>query len=54
MRAQMREANRQNARYTLLLGDNEIATGTIALKDMESSTQETLPMAEIVRRLKVA
>ncbi len=52
MRAQMREANRQNARFTLLLGDDEIAAGTIALKDMSSSAQETLPLNEAITRLK--
>jgi len=51
VRAQMREANRQNARFTLLLGDDEIAAGTIALKDMQSSTQTTLPLADAIAQL---
>ena len=52
MRAQMREANRQNARFTLLLGDDEIAAGTVALKDMQSSTQTTLPLSDAIAQLK--
>ncbi len=51
MRAQMREANRQNARFTLLLGDDEIAAGTVALKDMQSSTQTTLLLSDVIAQL---
>ena len=50
----MREANRQNARFTLLLGDDEIAAGTVALKDMQSSTQTTLLLSDAIEQLKNA
>ncbi len=52
MRAQMREANRQNAKFTLLLGDDEIANGTVALKDMSSSTQLTLSLEDAIAQLR--
>lgn len=39
LKAQMRYANDKNAKYTLLLGDNEIETGKAALKNMENSEQ---------------
>jgi histidyl-tRNA synthetase len=51
MRAQMREANRQNARFALLLGDNELAEGKIAVKNMAEGTQEVLPMQEALLHL---
>lgn len=54
VKAQMREANRQAARYTLLLGSDELAQETIALKDMAASTQETLPRDAAVTRLQAA
>ena len=52
VKAQMREANRQAARFTLLLGDNELATGEIAVKDMAAGTQETMPLAAAIDKLK--
>jgi histidyl-tRNA synthetase len=51
LKAQMREANRQAARYTLLLGSDELAQGVLALKDMATSTQETLPRQAVIERL---
>ncbi|HEX8463002.1 MAG TPA: histidine--tRNA ligase [Abditibacterium sp.] len=52
MRAQMREANRQQARFTLIVGEDELAAGTVSLKNMESGTQETLPLAQAIEMLK--
>lgn len=51
MKAQMRAANRANARLVLILGENEVAEGVVGVKDMETSTQETVPLAEVVTRL---
>jgi histidyl-tRNA synthetase len=54
MRAQMREANRQNARFALILGENELAQNSIAVKDMQQGAQEVLPLADAVQKLKLA
>jgi len=51
MRAQMREANRQNARFALILGEDELARGEIADKNMESGEQSTLSVDEAIRTL---
>ena len=51
MRAQMREANRQKARFALILGDNELAANKIAVKDMESGEQELMPMDEALIKM---
>jgi histidyl-tRNA synthetase len=53
MRAQMREANRQNARFALILGDDELAQNSIAVKDMREGAQEILPLADAVEKLRL-
>ena len=51
LRAQMREAARLSARYTALLGEDELANGTVTLRDMTSGEQESVPRDEVVDRL---
>lgn len=48
MKAQMREANRQKARYVLILGDDELQKQEFALKLMDTSKQITVPFAELI------
>jgi histidyl-tRNA synthetase len=45
-------ANKMAARFVLIVGDNEMAAGKYALKDMRSGEQETLGRAELVQRIK--
>lgn len=45
-------ANKTGARYALILGDNEIAAGVYALKDMTSGEQRNLARGEIVDALR--
>jgi histidyl-tRNA synthetase len=51
LRAQMREAARVGARYTALLGEDELTAGTVTLRDMGSGEQESVPRGEVVDRL---
>jgi len=51
LRAQMREAARVNARYALILGEEEQQAGTVMLRDMDSGEQEQVPQSEVVARL---
>lgn len=51
MKSQMRRAGRSGARFVLVLGDDEIAKGTVTLRDMRESRQEELPRAEILSKL---
>jgi histidyl-tRNA synthetase len=44
-------ANKLQARFTLIVGDNEMVTQTYALKDMLSGTQETLSRPGLLERL---
>jgi histidyl-tRNA synthetase len=44
-------ANKLNARYTLIVGDTEMAAGVYALKNMTSGEQETISREQIAERL---
>lgn len=48
LKAQMRAANRAGARWALILGSNELASGTVVCKDMAASQQETIPRAGLL------
>ena len=51
MKAQMREANKMNAKYALILGQEELDDQTIVLKDLEKSQQESIPQSELLKRI---
>jgi histidyl-tRNA synthetase len=46
----MEIANKLGARFTLILGENEIAEGRYALKNMSTGEQESLTANELVTR----
>lgn len=52
----VKQSDRVGARYTLILGEDEIKSGKALLKDMQARTQDSLPIEglenELVRRLK--
>jgi len=48
MKAQMRAANRADARLALILGDSELANGTVVCKNLASSEQVELQRSEAV------
>ncbi|WP_019639913.1 histidine--tRNA ligase [Paenibacillus fonticola] len=52
MKAQMKSADRMKARYTAILGDDELERGEIALKSMETGEQRTVKLAELANELK--
>jgi histidyl-tRNA synthetase len=47
VKAQMRDAHRQNAKVVLFLGDNEIETKSFSVKDMESGNQSDIRYKDI-------
>ncbi|MEJ2421346.1 MAG: His/Gly/Thr/Pro-type tRNA ligase C-terminal domain-containing protein [Acidobacteriota bacterium] len=53
-KSSFKRADRIGTRWTLVLGENEVAEGRYALKDMESGRQESFPLPELIRRLKEA
>lgn len=52
MKAQMKSADRMKARYTAILGDDELERGEIAIKSMETGEQRTVKLAELANELK--
>jgi histidyl-tRNA synthetase len=44
-------ASDEGARFCMILGDDEIAAGVVAVKDLAAKTQESLPRADAVRVL---
>lgn len=51
VKSAMRQADKSRARFTLLLGQNELSGGTVMLKDMESGEQRAVPLADAANRL---
>ncbi len=52
LKAQMRQASRAAVTYTLILGDEELASDSVTVRDMNTGTQERVPRRELVQRLK--
>lgn len=52
MKKQMGHADSENIPYVAIIGENEIADGTINLKDMAAGTQEKLTFSQLVECLK--
>ena len=52
LKAQMREANRSRARYALIIGDDELNSDTVALKDLDAGEQRNLPLDEALDVMK--
>ncbi|MEW6654351.1 MAG: histidine--tRNA ligase [Bacteroidota bacterium] len=56
VKAQMREANRLNAKFVLFIGGNEFDNGEVVLKNMATSVQKNIRkdnLAEIINQIKV-
>ena len=51
LKRSMELANKLGARFTMIVGDDELAAGRFALKNMTSGEQESLPPEEIAARL---
>lgn len=51
LKRSMELANKLNARYTLIVGDNEIQAGVYALKTMASGEQEMVTREQLAERL---
>lgn len=52
MKKQMSYANDKNVSYVAMVGETEMANGTIALKCMETGEQENLAIDEVISKLK--
>ncbi len=52
IKAQMKYANKINARYSAILGESELENGEIQLKEMESGDAVTIPLSQFVQVVK--
>ena len=51
LKAQFRSSERKNARFVLIVGEDEAKEGTVTIKDTLTKAQETLKKEELVERL---
>ena len=52
MKAQIKIALRKNAKYLIIIGEDEVKNGLYQLKNTETQEQVSLSLEEIVNRLK--
>ena len=52
LKAQMRRAHKLNARYVLIIGEEELKTGRAILRDMEKKDQEEISLSEAIEEIK--
>ena len=52
MRSQMRDANKSNADYVMIIGDDEFNSSTIQLKDLKNGEQEKVDLEKIISHFK--
>lgn len=51
MKAQMKDANRENAAFAIIVGDHELESGKFTFRDMDESEEESLSFDEILQKL---
>lgn len=51
MKAQMKQANKLNAKYAVILGEDEVKEGCVLLKNMQTSEQIKIALTDIVKKL---
>lgn len=52
LKAQLRQANTLGVRHTVIIGDQEVKTGTAILRDMTNAQQATVPLTRLRELLK--
>jgi len=52
LKAQLRQANTLGAHHAVIIGEQEIKSGTVILRDMTTAQQKTVPTSELERLLK--
>jgi histidyl-tRNA synthetase len=52
LKAQLRQANNLSVRHTVIIGEQELKTGTVILRDMASSEQKSVPLGEVLNLLR--
>jgi len=52
LKAQMRQANKLNAKFVAILGEDELEKGIVALRDMSCGEQEELKLESFIQEIK--
>ena len=52
MKAQMKQANKLNAKYAVILGEDEIAEGAALIRSMADSSQEKVAFDAVIEKIK--
>ena len=52
IKAQMKQAGKSNAKFALIIGEDEVKNKTITVKNLEMSTQETVSIENIIDMIK--
>ena len=53
LKRRLEQANKRQARAAIILGEDEIARGAVALKDLDSGAQREVPLEGLAEALKV-
>ena len=51
VKAQMKYANKLGVKYVVVLGDSELESSEVELKDMETSSSESIKLSELITKL---
>ncbi|MBQ7722782.1 MAG: histidine--tRNA ligase, partial [Selenomonadaceae bacterium] len=51
MKAQMKAASKSGAKFALIVGEDEVATSTVTVKNLETSAQEKVPVEEVPEKI---
>ncbi|WP_227396763.1 histidine--tRNA ligase [Jeotgalibacillus aurantiacus] len=54
MKGQLKTADRIQAKYVVIIGENELQEGKAAVKNMHDGTQETVPLDEVINYIRKA
>ena len=52
LKGAMKSADRSGARFTVVLGERDLAQGTAVVKEMTTGDQESVPLTDLVTTLK--
>ena len=54
LKSQMCRSDSLGSRFALVLGESEVAAGTVQVKDLRASTQVELPVGEVAAVIQAA
>ena len=51
MKSQMKSAAKSGAKFALIVGDDEVASSTVTIKNLETAAQEQVPIAQVAEKI---